>query len=58
MNEINLVLKTKKVQCEVRKTGYKLVIEEPTFGMCLSAHLWFVRRAKTFNMINRLKRKL
>ena len=58
MNEINLVMETKKVECEIRKARYTLVVDEPVFGMCASARLWFIRRAKTFNMITRLKRKL
>ena len=58
MNEINLVMGTKKVECESRKTRYTLVVDEPIFGMSASARLWFIRRAKTFNMLNRLKRKL
>jgi len=58
MNEINLVMVTKKVECESRKLRYTLVVDEPVFGMSAGARLWFIRRAKTFNMLNRLKRKL
>jgi hypothetical protein len=58
MNEINLVMVTKKVECESIKTRYTLVVDEPIFGMSTSARLWFIRRTKTFNMLNRLKRKI
>ena len=58
MDEINLVMETKKVECESRKLRYTLVVGEPVFGMSTGARLWFIRRAKTFNMLNRLKRKL
>jgi hypothetical protein len=54
MNEINLKIETKQVECKSIKTRFKITYEDPVFGMSDSARKWFLNRIKTKNMVRRL----
>ncbi len=57
MNEINLKLETKQVECKSIKTRFTITYGSPLFGMSNSARKWFLKNIKTKNMVNRLKNR-
>jgi hypothetical protein len=57
MNEINLKLVTKQIEAKSIKTRFKIIYEEPEFGMTDSIYRWYLSRFKNKNMVDRLKNK-
>lgn len=57
IQEINLKLVTKQIESKLIKTRFKIIYEEPEFGMSVAVYKEYLSRFKNQNMVDRLKNR-